>query len=71
VYEINFVSVCARLQVRDIEATVLAAVKALDPGASCVVCGSYRRGQPSCGDIDVLIYADDGREDVCDVMYVM
>lgn len=54
------------VQVRDIEQTVMQAVKQLDPGASCVVCGSYRRGQPSCGDVDVLIYPDDGRENVRD-----
>jgi len=53
-----------RDEVRDIEETVKAAVRQIDPGASCVVCGSYRRGKPSSGDVDILIYPDDGREHI-------
>ncbi|XP_025051052.1 DNA polymerase lambda isoform X3 [Alligator sinensis] len=36
------------------------AAQALDPGLVCVACGSYRRGKPSCGDVDVLVTHPDG-----------
>ena len=48
----------------DIEQYVLGAVGELDSGAACIVCGSYRRGKPSSGDVDILIYPNDGREEV-------
>jgi len=37
------------------------AALALKPGLVCVVCGSYRRGKPTCGDVDVLVTHPDGQ----------
>lgn len=33
----------------------------IDDGLEVVTCGSYRRGKPTCGDIDILITHPDGR----------
>lgn len=37
------------------------AALALQPGLVCVACGSYRRGKPTCGDVDVLVTHPDGQ----------
>ncbi|KAK4821517.1 hypothetical protein QYF61_021920, partial [Mycteria americana] len=37
------------------------AALALKPGLLCVACGSYRRGKPTCGDVDVLITHPNGQ----------
>lgn len=37
------------------------AALALKPGLVCVACGSYRRGKPTCGDVDVLVTHPDGQ----------
>lgn len=37
------------------------AALALNPGLVCVACGSYRRGKPTCGDVDVLVTHPDGQ----------
>lgn len=37
------------------------ATQALDPNLLAVVCGSYRRGKATCGDVDVLISHPDGK----------
>lgn len=37
------------------------AALALKPGLICVACGSYRRGKPTCGDVDVLVTHPDGQ----------
>lgn len=37
------------------------AALALKPGLLCVACGSYRRGKPTCGDVDVLVTHPDGQ----------
>ena len=60
----NLAGLTIIIQVEDIYSVVSTAVKEIDPGASCIVCGSYRRGKPDSGDIDILIYPDDGREKV-------
>ena len=33
----------------------------LTPGLEVITCGSYRRGKPDCGDVDILISHPDGR----------
>lgn len=37
------------------------AALSLVPGLDVEVCGSYRRGKETCGDVDVLISHPDGR----------
>ncbi|XP_067995598.1 DNA polymerase lambda isoform X3 [Melanerpes formicivorus] len=37
------------------------AALAVKPGLVCVACGSYRRGKPTCGDVDVLVTHPDGQ----------
>ena len=33
----------------------------IDPAMMAVVCGSYRRGKTTCGDVDVLVTHPDGK----------
>jgi len=44
-----------RTEVAQIEAIIKAAAIKVDPDLMVVIAGSYRRGRPDCGDIDVLI----------------
>lgn len=50
-----------REEAAEIEQTVRRAALALQPGLVCVACGSYRRGKPTCGDVDVLVTHPDGQ----------
>lgn len=36
------------------------------PGVECMVCGSYRRGKPSSGDVDIIIVPPEGQEELSD-----
>jgi DNA polymerase lambda len=36
-------------------------VKSILPGGICTACGSYRRGQKTCGDVDFIITHEDGQ----------
>ena len=51
-----------RHEVEEIFAKVQAGVAAVRPGTVAVCGGSYRRGQESCGDVDVLLYTDTAAE---------
>lgn len=44
-----------REEVAEIEAAVRRVAEALDPRLLLMTCGSYRRGKPSSGDVDILI----------------
>ncbi|KFQ51178.1 DNA polymerase lambda [Pelecanus crispus] len=50
-----------REEAAEIEQTVRQAALAVQPGLVCVACGSYRRGKPTCGDVDVLVTHPDGQ----------
>ncbi|XP_063867097.1 DNA polymerase lambda-like [Scylla paramamosain] len=50
-----------RSEVAEIEEHVREATLSLVRGAEVLVCGSYRRGKPTCGDVDVLITHPDGQ----------
>lgn len=50
-----------REEVAEIEERVKQLCESIAPGMQVVTCGSYRRGKPTCGDIDLLITHPDGR----------
>ncbi|NXG11896.1 DPOLL polymerase, partial [Sakesphorus luctuosus] len=56
----DFLERMPREEAAEIEQTVRQAALALKPGLVCVACGSYRRGKPTCGDVDVLVTHPDG-----------
>lgn len=49
-----------RAEVAEIFAVVKECACRIDPGLVLEVCGSYRRGKPACGDIDILISHPNG-----------
>eukprot|EP00035_Acanthoeca_spectabilis_P014912 m.293652 g.293652 ORF g.293652 m.293652 type:complete len:418 (-) comp16248_c0_seq7:488-1741(-) len=51
-----------RSEVTAIGASVIEAANQIIPGVTCEICGSYRRGKPSCGDIDILVSDPRGRD---------
>ncbi|NWI19472.1 DPOLL polymerase, partial [Crypturellus soui] len=57
----DFLERMSREEAAEIEQTVRQAAVALNPGLVCVACGSYRRGKPTCGDVDVLVTHPDGQ----------
>ncbi|NXI56583.1 DPOLL polymerase, partial [Chloroceryle aenea] len=57
----DFLERMPREEAAEIEQTVRQAALALKPGLMCVACGSYRRGKPTCGDVDVLVTHPDGQ----------
>ncbi|NXA55221.1 DPOLL polymerase, partial [Nothocercus julius] len=57
----DFLERMSREEAAEIERTVRQAALALNPGLVCVACGSYRRGKPTCGDVDVLVTHPDGQ----------
>ncbi|XP_053928275.1 DNA polymerase lambda isoform X2 [Cuculus canorus] len=57
----DFLERMPREEAAEIEQTVRQAALAVKHGLVCVACGSYRRGKPTCGDVDVLITHPDGQ----------
>nr|XP_053645240.1 DNA polymerase lambda-like [Cherax quadricarinatus]XP_053645241.1 DNA polymerase lambda-like [Cherax quadricarinatus]XP_053645242.1 DNA polymerase lambda-like [Cherax quadricarinatus] len=49
-----------RDEVTEIEDYVRSAALGVQQGLTVMVCGSYRRGKPSCGDVDILVTHPDG-----------
>lgn len=50
-----------REEAAEIEETVRKAAESIQTGIIAQACGSYRRGKPTCGDVDVLITHPDGK----------
>ncbi|KAI5089927.1 DNA polymerase lambda, partial [Silurus meridionalis] len=57
----DFLDRMPRSEAAAIEKTVREAAHSVNPGLLVVTCGSYRRGKPTCGDVDVLITHPDGQ----------
>ncbi|XP_064600493.1 DNA polymerase lambda-like isoform X2 [Liolophura sinensis] len=57
----DFLDRMPRSEVEEIQKTVRDIAENLVPGTRCEVCGSYRRGKSTCGDIDILITHPDGK----------
>lgn len=62
----DFLTKIPRAEVQEIEKMVVDEVHRLLPNAIALACGSYRRGRPSSGDVDVLITDPDSEE--CDIL---
>ncbi|KAI4881944.1 hypothetical protein NFI96_017385, partial [Prochilodus magdalenae] len=56
----DFLDRMPRSEAAAIEKTVKEAAHSVNPEMLVVACGSYRRGKPTCGDVDVLITHPDG-----------
>ena len=54
-----------RDEVAEISETVKTTLKQLYPHKPLIIetCGSYRRGRPSCGDVDILITTEDPHDE--------
>ncbi|XP_047007136.2 DNA polymerase lambda isoform X2 [Ictalurus punctatus] len=57
----DFLERMPRSEAAAIEKTVREAAHSVNPELLVVACGSYRRGKPTCGDVDVLITHPDGQ----------
>lgn len=60
-YYAEFLERMSRSEAEEIGNVVTEAARSVNPGLHCVVCGSFRRGKPTCGDVDVLVSHPDGR----------
>ena len=49
-----------RDEIAEIFSIIRAEAQDIEPGVEAQVCGSYRRGAPSCGDIDILFVPPEG-----------
>ncbi|XP_066277640.1 DNA polymerase lambda-like isoform X2 [Branchiostoma lanceolatum] len=57
----DFLDRMPREEATEIEKTVREMAESINPGLMAMACGSYRRGKPNCGDVDVLITHPDGK----------
>ncbi|XP_013922261.1 PREDICTED: DNA polymerase lambda [Thamnophis sirtalis] len=59
-YYEDFLERMPRQEAAEIEQTVREAAQSIIPELMCIACGSFRRGKPTCGDVDVLVTHPDG-----------
>ncbi|GFS00555.1 DNA polymerase lambda [Elysia marginata] len=57
----DFLDRMPREEAAEIERVVKNVAESIQPGIIAEICGSYRRGQATCGDVDVLITHPDGK----------
>ncbi|XP_078079128.1 DNA polymerase lambda [Mustelus asterias] len=57
----DFLDRMSRDEAAEIEKTVRDMAHSINPALVALACGSYRRGKPTCGDVDILITHPDGK----------
>ena len=60
-YYEEFLERMPREEAGQIEEVVKNAALEINPGLEAFACGSYRRGKPTCGDVDVIVSHPDGK----------
>ena len=60
-YYDEFLERMPREEAGKIEEVVKNAALSINPGLQAFACGSYRRGKPTCGDVDVIVSHPDGK----------
>ena len=59
-YYDEFLERMSRSEAEEIGNIVKQAAQDIDPALQCMICGSFRRGKSTCGDVDVLVSHPDG-----------
>ena len=60
-YYEEFLERMPREEAGQIEEVVKNVALEINPGLEALACGSYRRGKPTCGDVDVIVSHPDGK----------
>ena len=60
-YYDEFLDRMPRSEAEEIGNVVKQTAHDIDPALQCEICGSFRRGKSTCGDVDVLVSHPDGR----------
>ena len=60
-YYDEFLERMPREEAGKIEEVVKKATLDINPGLQAFACGSYRRGKPTCGDVDIIVSHPDGK----------
>ena len=60
-YYDEFLERMPREETGKIEEVVKKAALSINPGLEAFACGSYRRGKPTCGDVDIIVSHPDGK----------